>query len=63
MYQALYLVDRSVDRRKLPADRIGLAKVLATKEGEPGKVRIMAVYDLAQIDPIVKDIIAKSSSS
>ena len=56
--RALYLVDRSVDRRSLPASRIGLAEVVATREGEEGKVDIMAAYDLSQIDPMVQALIA-----
>ena len=56
--RALYLVDRSVDRRKLAASRLALAEVVATREGQEGKVGIMAAYDLNQIDPMVQALIA-----
>lgn len=56
--RALYLIDRSVDRKSLPASRVSLAEVVATREGEEGKVDIMTAYDLSQIDPMVQALIA-----
>jgi len=46
---ALYLVDRSADRRSLPLERQKLASASLM-----GKVLIGAVYDLAEIDVCIK---------
>jgi len=55
---ALYLVDRSADRKSLPIEKIGLADPSVTQG-----VTVAAVYDLAPIAAIIADQMAGSNGA